>query len=517
MPYRYDYKCGCKMVRTKVNIEGSESQSWKPLAYRIRKTVRYHLRGHCPVLILKFPLKVIILNHFWESIFDHLSTSSFVPFQNLMSLVHQADPKEIELFLNELVRKGFLEREGFSILTNYPFISIIIPVRNRAEEITGCLQSLSKLNYPSEELEIIVVDDASDDSTPDAVSKFPVSLIVLEEHKQASFCRNVAAKKAKGEILAFIDSDCLADPLWLKELVPAFGDKSLGAVGGMVDSCFNESSLDRYEKVKSSLKIGTWFKSSQENTGFFYVPSCNLLVRRDIFLRLTGFKENLDVGEDVDFCWRLQDEGYHVEYRPVGKVYHKHRNKLRPFCTRRFDYGTSEPLLQRVHTKRIKQFIFPPAASLFWGLVVLFTVLECIPLLGLCGIIVLIDSLKKFSKIRRKDIPIKFSCMILTVLRSYLAFFYHCCAFVSRYYLFWFILILPLVPLASMIILGMHLLAGIVEYFIKKPSMNPLSFLFYFSFEQISYQLGVWWGCLKEFIFTPVNPQIVGKSALNKK
>ena len=169
------------------------------------------------------------------------------------------------------------------------------------------------------------------------------------------------------------------------------------------------------------------------------------------------------------------------------------------------------------HAKRIKQLIFPPAGSLFWGLVVLSTVLECIPLLGLCGIIVLIDSLKKFSKIRRKDIPIKFSCMILAVLRSYLAFFYHCCAFVSRYYLFSFILILPLVPLASMIILGMHFLTGIVEYFIKKPSLNPLSFLFYFSFEQISYQLGVWWACLKEFIFSPVNPQIVRKSVLNKE
>jgi hypothetical protein len=96
----------------------------------------------------------------------------------------------------------------------------------------------------------------------------------------------------------------------------------------------------------------------------------------------------------------------------------------------------------------------------------------------------------------------------MAVIRSYFAFFYHCCAFVSRYYLFWAIVVMPLFPLATIIITGMHLLAGLVEYFIKKPRLNPVFFLFYFSLEQLSYQLGVWWGCLKNLSFSSVNPRV---------
>jgi len=499
------------MVSSRVNSTGKESQNRKPLAYRMREPVRYFEREGSPLLILNFPLKVIFLHSFWSPVFECLSKGNFVTFENIISLVNQSDPEKIELYLNDLVKKGFLEKEGFPILANYPAISIIIPVRNRPEEIAACLNSLSQLDYPPEKIEIIVVDDASNDSTPDVVSKFPVKLIALKEHKQASFCRNLAAQCAKGSILAFIDSDCLADPLWLRELIPAFRDTSIGAVGGMVDSYFEENRLDHYEKVKSSLNMGSWSKSSREGEKFFYVPSCNLLVRQALFLRLGGFKDDLHVGEDVDFCWRLQDDGCHVEYRPVGKVYHKHRNRLRPFCIRRFDYGTSEPLLQRLHAKRIKHLVFPPAESLFWGLVILSTMFEYTTILALSGITVLIDSLTKFTKMRHRDIPIKFPHMFMAVFRGYLAFFYHCCAFVSRYYLIWSIVIFPFVPFVSGIIIGMHFLAGIVEYFIKKPRLNPVSFLLYFSLEQLSYQLGVWWGCLKKLYFGPVNPKIVYK------
>jgi len=64
------------------------------------------------------------------------------------------------------------------------------------------------------------VDDASNDQTPDVVSRFAVRLLRLERHRQASYCRNHAARQARGDLLAFIDSDCLADSAWLQELVP---------------------------------------------------------------------------------------------------------------------------------------------------------------------------------------------------------------------------------------------------------------------------------------------------------
>jgi hypothetical protein len=120
-------------------------------------------------------------------------------------------------------------------------------------------------------------------------------------------------------------------------------------------------------------------------------------------------------------------------------------------------------------------------------------------------------TVKMLLKIRKRKFPIKASSLFLSVVRSYLAFFYHIASFVSRYYLFPFLIILPIVPLVSTIFLMLHLLAGTVDYVIKKPRLNMVSFLFYFSLDQLSYQLGVWWGCFKNICFRPINPTIVKK------
>ena len=480
----------------------------KPLAYRLPKTVSWQEGNGCLQLLLAFPLKTITLHRSWIVVLERLSSDTFVPLDKLAPLIHGANSDEVELFLNDLFRKGFLEQQGFSTLPDHPFVSVIIPVRNRPLEIEACLRSLSEVVYPPGKLEIIVVDDASTDQTLERVSRFPVQLIRLNENRQASYCRNLAARKAGGDILAFIDSDCLAEPLWLQELIPAFKDPSLGALGGMVDSYFVESALDRYEQVKSSLIVSFRAKRSLEMEKFFYVPSCNLLARRDLFLKLGGFKEELSVGEDVDFCWRLQDAGHQVEFRPAGRVYHRHRNRLRHFCTRRFDYGTSEPLLQQLHPERRKQMVLPPGASLFWVMVVLAITFRFFPFLILCGITVLFDAMSKLFRVKGKGAAIRFPTVFMAVIRSYFAFFYHFCAFVSRYYLFWAIVVMLLFQPAFIIITGMHLLAGVVEYFIKKPRLNPVSFLFYFSLEQLSYQSGVWWGCLKKLSFSAVNPRL---------
>jgi len=502
---------GCKVVSASMKDIGQDRTNIKPLAYGLRDSVEYRRRGDLPELILSFPLKYMVLHSHWVPVFESLKRKTFVAFEDILSRVNHADPIKVEIFLNELVRKGFLEQQGLPILHNYPSVSIIIPVRNRPEEITACLLSLSRLDYPADKIEVLVVDDASDDETPDEVSRSSVHLIALKEQRQASYCRNLAAQRAKGDILAFLDSDCVAGPLWLKELTPAFNDPSTGAVGGLVDSYFNKKGLDRYEQVKSSLNLGSWPKSSREDNHFFYLPGCNLLVRKGPFFEVGGFRDDMVVGEDVDFCWRLQDQGHHIEYRPVGRIFHRHRNKMGHFCTRRFDYGTSEPLLQRSHPRRIKQFVISPAAFTFWALVLLSIASGWMPLLGLCGVILLTDSLMKFAKISKKDVPITFPRLLLTTFRGYIVFFYHGCAFVSRYYLFWAVLIFIWAPLVSTGLFGMHLLAGIGEYIIKKPRLSFPFFFFYFTLDQLSYQLGVWWGCFKRLFFNPVNPRIVRK------
>jgi mycofactocin system glycosyltransferase len=479
------------------------------LAFRLRKAVAIHDRDGKLRLVLQSPLKSILLHASWRECYQSLSTGRFVPLAEISKLLPDLNLDQLELFLNDMVRRGFLEQRGVSSLTIYPSISIIIPVHNRPEDINQCLKSLSQLNYPADKLEIIVVDDASTDHTCEIISRFPVQLIKIKENRQAPFCRNLAARRAKGDILAFLDSDCLADDLWLRELVPAFKDSQLGVIGGKVDSYFNDVGLDRYEKVKSALNMGTWAKRSRKNNSFFYVPSCNMLVRKALFDDLSGFNESLVVGEDVDFCWRILKLGYDIEYRPVGTVFHKHRNRLIPFCRRRFDYGTSEPLLQQLHAEKIKQLVFPPFKTLFWLVAIMALLTGYLPLLLVGAIIVLVDGFKTYRQCSL--LHIRPLTVFKAVLRGYFSFLYHCGAFVSRYYLAVSLLLGMVWPMIAAVAISLHLIPCIVEFWIKKPQLNPIAFVFYFTLEQLSYQLGVWWGCFRYRCFAPVAPRIVSQ------
>ena len=442
---------------------------------------------------------------------EQLKCGKPVPFKNLAGLMAGVSPQKIAQFLDQLVYKGFLERSGIDYPQVWRPVSIIIPVRNRPDEIAACLDSLQLIDYPGDRIEIIVIDDASDDATPDVVANYPVQLIRLDRHRQASYCRNLGARQASGAVLAFIDSDCMADPHWLKRLLPAFEDPTLAAVGGRVDGVFEEKLLDRYEKAKSSLMVSSRAKRSQPDDPFFYVPACNFLVRRDVFLELDGFNTHLVVGEDVDLCWRLQSRGHGLEFRPDGTVYHKHRNDLSSFCRRRFDYGTSEPLLQKHHPEKMKQFVVPPAAAGFWGSILLWATVG-IPLLGMAAVLVLMtDGFLKWFRFRHHAIGP--GLVFSATFRSTAGFFYHLCSFVSRYYLVAGLLMVVLVPTLTLAVVGMHFLVAVVEHRVKKAALGLAAFILLFSFEQVAYQAGVWWGCLRHRIVSPLVPQFLFTSS----
>jgi glycosyltransferase involved in cell wall biosynthesis len=104
---------------------------------------------------------------------------------------------------------------------NLPFISVVVPVRNGEAMIGDCIESILACDYPGERHEVLVVDNASTDRTPEVVSEHPVRLL-NEPQRGVSFARNRGIAESSGEILAFIDGDCLADPSWLRELARPF-------------------------------------------------------------------------------------------------------------------------------------------------------------------------------------------------------------------------------------------------------------------------------------------------------
>ena len=491
-----------------------ERPDCKSPAYRLAPGVRCCIRDDGVELLGLYPLKSILLKKAWKPIFDRMPAKGEICFDQIKALVPTAADLDVEIFFNRLVRKGFLERRGSLPIKSRPFVSIIIPVHNRPEEIKACLAAFETLDYPKNRYEIIVVDDASRDHTPQVIKTFHnVKAVFLEQNRQAAFCRNLAAEKAGGDILAFIDSDCICTPQWLNQLIPAFNDPCVAAVGGQIDSVYKDSALDQYETVKSSLIMGNREKQSQPSDQLFYVPSCNLLVKRDVFLKAGGFNERLYVGEDVDLCLRLQDAGHCIEFRPQGRIYHKHRNRVAAFCKRRFEYGTSEPLLQSLHKNRPKQIYLPPLSILFWAAIVAGIFSGSVLFWGLGALMVLFQSFSANRKLMsrkpasRPNIPA--ASFPRAVIRGHAAFFYHTGAMVSRYYLVPGLALIFFFPAGAGAILLLHLMCGLVEYHLKKASLGGIRFMVYFTLEQVSYQAGVWYGCARYKNWRAVNPKII--------
>jgi mycofactocin glycosyltransferase len=469
------------------------------------------------VLVMSYPLKAIRLPSALSDLLRHLEASGWSPLEDLYKRVSGIDKPALGDFLYQLEKAGWVRSSGLGIMSPTPKVTIIVPVRNRADEIRACLISLLGLDYPEDKKEIIVVDDASDDETPQVVESFPVTLQRMRQRQGASACRNWGARHADGEIVCFLDSDCSADPSWLKELLPVFRSPAVDAAGGLVDSQDDRTALDRYEKVKSALHMGKHPTDSSMGNRFFYLPSCNLAVRKEKFLEVGGFDDCLEVGEDVDLCWRIIDMGSIVEYRPSARVSHKHRNRLWPFCKRRFEYGTSEPLLQELHPDRIKTFVLWPKSVIFWVFFVIAVFAANWSIGVMAAVWLVVDAIGRRREGAMLGVSLSFGLVLAAAVRCNASFLYHCGSFVSRYYLVCALALAPIFPELGAVVLALHLGVGTVEFFVRKPRLNLVSFVGLFSLEQLSYQAGVWFGCLQDKFFRPLVPRISLRSVMESR
>lgn len=383
-----------------------------------------------------------------------------------------------------------------------PFVSIVIPVYNRSHDLRCCLESLNALDYPPSKLEVIVVDDASTDKSTSVAKEFNAKVIVQKYNQGQSAARNRGVKEACGEIVAFIDSDCIADPHWLKELVPYFQDQRYALVGGYVDSYYQNSMLDRYESVKSALNMGKEKVVGAGNNAVFYVPTCNVLIRKDLYLKIGGLDENMRVGEDVDLCWRLMKSGNRLIYLPKGKVEHKHRNQFLSCFKRRFDYGTSEPILYAKYPETRKRFPWQTLGLVFFLLFLMGLVFHSFIFFVLALVLLFFEAYYKMRRMEKEfKTKLPYKAILWGSLRSHFLFSYYLTNHITRYYLIP-LMLLPFISIKMIpLVLAISFFPPLVEFFQKKPLLNLPMFIFYFLMEQIFYQAGVFWGCIKQKSF----------------
>jgi mycofactocin system glycosyltransferase len=403
--------------------------------------------------------------------------------------------------LLSLVAKGYLKLHSLAEIDKYPFVSIVIPVRDQAVDLADCLMSLANLDYPPDRLEIIVVDDGSKKDASQIITSDNIQIVRLEKSQGPAIARNIGAEKASGDILAFLDADCIAGERWLKEIVPFFLANRIGAVGGYVKGYYQKGCLDRYEATASSLNMGTRILLEGKSGATFYVPTANMLVRLDNFMSIGGFRAGMRIGEDVDFCWRLRDLGQTMLYVPFGRVAHKHRHRLDKILLRRTQYGMSEAILYRLHRDKKKMMPIPVFSVLaFLAVALAILLLNPYPL---CAIPLLFGLDLWWHSLTTKKFKMGISSgrLVNAALRSYLSFFYFVFFHLIRYYLVLFIgfgvLWYPLWILGGLALVY----ASIADYLTKKPKLFYPIFLFFYLLEHLAYQVGVFWGCLKKGYF----------------
>jgi len=401
--------------------------------------------------------------------------------------------------LEQLTLKGFLVRlpEVAQGEASLPTLSIVIPVLDRAGELGRCLRSIGRIDYPKDKLQVIVVDDGSrDDSAQVARSLGALVVSSGGVRRGPAAARNVGAAQASGELLAFIDSDCTASSGWLAELVPLFRDLKTAAVGGRVDGMCSASCVDRYEAVMSSLSLGSRERFGNSGDDTFYLPSCNLLVRRLVFLSVGGFEESMQVGEDVDLTWRLRDAGWTIAYLPAGNIRHEHRSTLRSFMSRRFDYGTSEGMLQKLHPRRRKKFVLPPLLGAVLALALLAVVCGWWLVPAACALLAA-DAACYRVRIARRGVPLGFRQLCAGRLRALGGLSYYLSYHLIRYYALALCAVSLLLPVFWVVPALLLLVTAGVDHRIRKPRLSFPRFAGIYCLEQVAYGAGVFWGCLR--------------------
>lgn len=383
-----------------------------------------------------------------------------------------------------------------------PKISVIIPVKDRPEDLALCLDSLKKLNWQEDKLEIIVINDGGNGElcqNPNLLED--VKVVNNETSKGPAQARNRGAEIATGEVLAFIDSDCIAEENWLEELTPWLMTKEIGAIGGVVAGYYNQTPLDRYEASLSPLAVSNKFQYEANTKATFYVPTCNVLVKKSVFDELNGFNEALHLGEDVDFCWRMRNTGVALALVQKGIVWHKHRSDLYPMLKRRFQYGTSEADLYKRHQDKEKNFPLPKMSLLISIFSILGVLnLNLIPIL-LTVILLIILAVQKKQECEKNNLPITYIEALSMAGRTTYAFAYYACFHLIRYYLVLLLIIGIFIPKIIIFALAALIFSAAVDYFVHKPNLNYLNFLLFYSLEQVFYQLGVLAGCIKHKYF----------------
>lgn len=216
-----------------------------------------------------------------------------------------------------------------------PQLSVIIASYNAEKTIETCLESLRN-QKTDKEFEIIIVDSSTDDTVILVEKRFPsVRLHRFTERKFCGDARNWGVFVARGDIIAFIDADCVAGSDWVDKIITAHQSSHL-AIGGAIANG-NPDSLVGWAAY--FCEFSRWMPNTP-TARMADVAGANMSYKRKVFRDIGKYIEGT-YSSDTDFHWRLQRIGHYPQFEPSILVFHHNIDAFLKFILHEFEHGKS--------------------------------------------------------------------------------------------------------------------------------------------------------------------------------
>ena len=232
-------------------------------------------------------------------------------------------------------------------------ISIIIPTKNNGDILGRCLSSIEELDWPEDQLEIIIVDGHSTDDTTEIAKEYGSRVIYEDVGTRGGAC-NIGVQSAKGEFIVFTDADCVVPEDWLKNLIKHFNSEDVACVGGPNITPEDDTNFAKCvgEVLLFLSKPGSRYGLDvDEVVETFHNSGCNVAYRKSAIEEVGWFNEFLITCEDEELDYRILKKGYGILYTPDAKVNHYRRPTLKGFLKQAYRYAVGRMQAIKLHRK----------------------------------------------------------------------------------------------------------------------------------------------------------------------
>ena len=245
---------------------------------------------------------------------------SYTPSHEKQVLNRKPGQAEVALVLDtHLPAVGIRERAHMSA----SLVSVVIPARNEELCIARCLASVLGQDFPRDQMEVVVVDNGSTDATSSIAGQFSVR-VVEESRLGIAKARNAGIRAARGEIVAFLDADCVANPDWLRELLSGSDDEKIGCFLGDILPMPGGGLISDFVHDRHLISQKVLLSSSPP-----VAAGANMAYRKSVFEEIGYFDETFVEGEDGDLFWRLvKSDRFHFRFQQHAVVFHPPQSSL---------------------------------------------------------------------------------------------------------------------------------------------------------------------------------------------